>query len=137
MNLLSPPTIKNATLNVIADTGCQSCLAGIDVLLKLGLTTRHLLKCTMKMCSANNKSIPIMGALLLDISGVGPSGKKIVTKQIVYFTDQTNKFYINKEACLKLGMISKNFPTIGDIVDNKTVISSPVSAIPALTSECT
>ena len=133
---IEPPHGKTATLNVIADTGCQSCLAGINVLSKLGLTTRHLLKCSMKMHSANNQSIPIMGALFLELRGLGPSGKKLTTKQIVYFTNQSEKFYINREACLKLGLVPNTFPTIGDSNIGKVVSSNSVSSFSALTSEC-
>ena len=102
---IKPPNGKINNLKVIADTGCQSCLAGLNILPKLGLSRRHLLKCSMKMNSANNKCIPIEGALFLEISGSGPSGKKLKTQQIVYFTSQCDKFYLNRNSCFQLGLI--------------------------------
>ncbi|MEC8567847.1 MAG: hypothetical protein VXY56_06100, partial [Pseudomonadota bacterium] len=80
LNLSFPVDIKVAKLTVIADTGCQSCLAGINILPLLGLTRRNLLRCTMKMNSANNMSIHIYGALPLKISTLSPSNKLFITK---------------------------------------------------------
>lgn len=52
----------------MADTGCQSCLAGVQVIHKLGLTKSDLIPLTMKMHAANNGGITILGATILRIS---------------------------------------------------------------------
>ena len=44
---------KALTSSVMADTGCQSCLAGIQVIEHLGLTRAELIPVTMKMNAAN------------------------------------------------------------------------------------
>lgn len=101
----------------MADTGCQSCLSGLVLLQELGLNKTHLIPVKMKMRAANNKGIHIVGALPLQVSGASPSGKIHVTKQIVYFTDDTSRLFLSKQACAMLGIISANFPTIGETLN--------------------
>ncbi len=100
----------SASYPAMADTGCQSCLAGTKLLSKLGLERKHLIPVTMKMTAANNRSIGIAGALVLRISGTSPSGETLGTRQIVYFTDSTDRLFLSKQACVALGMISHRFP---------------------------
>ena len=102
-----PPITKPVGISVIADTGCQSCLAGMNVLESLGLKPYHLSQCSMKMKSVNCEPIVIEGALLLDIY---IPGTEKVTKQIVYFSHQCKRFYISKNTCVELCIIPKHFP---------------------------
>jgi len=55
----------------------------------------------------------ILGATILHISGKDKSGKAVVTKQMTYITDCTDKMFLSKEACIALGIIPDDFPTIG------------------------
>ena len=103
------------TASALADTGCQSSLAGINIIAKLGIRKEDLLPVTMKMHAANNNGINILGAAVLRFSGKSLSGRTITTRQIVYITDSTDKLFLSKDACIQLGMISKNFPLIGEI----------------------
>ncbi|XP_061178429.1 uncharacterized protein LOC133187074 [Saccostrea echinata] len=68
-------TTKTIKLPAMADTGCQSCLAGIKVIHRLGLTKLDLIPVTMKMHAANNGGIKILGATILRISGRDNNGK--------------------------------------------------------------
>ena len=124
-----PTTLLSPTLSVsypaVADTGCQSCLAGMSLLTKLGLKRSHLIPVTMKMTVANDHRIIIAGAFVLRISGTSPSGERHETRQVVYFTDSSDRLFLSKQACIALGMISKNFPTIGETCKrNNTSIGS-------------
>ena len=56
------------TVPAIADTGCQSCLTRLKVINRLGLGKSDLVPVTMKMPTANNEGIIILGAVLLRIS---------------------------------------------------------------------
>ena len=62
---------RTASLPAMADTGCQSCLAGANILHPLGLTEDDLIPVTMKMHAANsnNNRITILGATILRFSG--------------------------------------------------------------------
>ena len=53
----------------MADTGCQSCLASITVIRRLGLTENDLIPVTTHMHAANNNGIKILGAIILRFSG--------------------------------------------------------------------
>ncbi|RUS74671.1 hypothetical protein EGW08_017577 [Elysia chlorotica] len=112
------PTVSRATPSILfsamADTGCQSCLAGLKLLSRMGLGQRDLLPVNMKMTAANSGAIDIIGALPLRISGTSPTNTKLETFQMVYFTSATDKLFLSKQACIALGMISPSFPTIGE-----------------------
>ena len=56
---------KTALLPAMADTGCQSCLAGLKVLHQLGLRESDLLPVTIKMHTATYRGITILGATVL------------------------------------------------------------------------
>ncbi|MEO0563056.1 MAG: hypothetical protein AAF125_13190, partial [Chloroflexota bacterium] len=121
--------LDQSTLSVpyraIADTGCQSCLAGEKLLKHLRLRTSHLIPVSMRMQAANDLRINILGALILRLSGQTDRGKTLTTRQIVYFTDNSDRFYLNKQACIALGLITPNFPTIGET--NSLTITSTIS----------
>ena len=109
-----PTPTPSITYPAMADTGCQSCLAGTVLLTKLGLDRRHLLPVKMRMTAANRGAIDIIGALALRISGTSPSNTTLETHQLVYFTTSTDRMFLSKQACIALGMIPPSFPTIGE-----------------------
>ena len=100
----------------MADTGCQSCLAGTGFLQCLGLSKGDLIPVTMKMHAANSEGIKILGAIIARFSAKTVSGETFTTRQITYITDDANKLFLSREACVALGMISNNFPSIGEAV---------------------
>lgn len=106
LNLAVPlKTSPVVTYSALTDTCCQSSLSGLDLLAELHLSKSDLYPVHMSMTAANNKSINILGALPLRITGVSPSGSALTTRQIVYFTDNTNKLFLSKQACTELGII--------------------------------
>ena len=131
------PKFRNPTplisFSSLADTGCQSMLGGVNLLQALRLQQNQLIPVNMKMTAANSKGIEIIGALPLRISGVSKTGKVISTRQLVYFTPATNRLFLSKHACIVLGLISKNFPSIGE---NLEVTDSRKHPESAMTSEC-
>ena len=95
------PAFSNSitvSYNAIADTGCQSCLAGEELLQKLNIQKSQLIPVSMKMSAANNKSISIIGALPLRLTGTSPSGTSLTTREMVYFTETTNRLFLSKHA---------------------------------------
>ena len=109
--------------DAIADTGCQSCLAGIPLLRKLHLSKSDLIPVTMLMHAANNKGIKIIGALPLRLSGTSTTGSELTSRQIVYFTDSTDKIFLSKQACRDLHIISKHFPSVGEALGTSDTLS--------------
>ena len=70
---LRRPT-KAALVSVVADTGCQSCLTGTNLLSKLGLNVRHLSKTRLQMTAANGNNLDIIGAISLRLSDSASQG---------------------------------------------------------------
>ena len=103
---------QHTFVSAMADTGCQSCLAGLRILKKMGLSTGDLLPVTLKMSAEDNRDIPILGATILRLSAMSNKGEPISTKQIVYITKHTNKLFLSREACADLGIIPRQFPSI-------------------------
>ena len=66
------------------------------------------------MRSANNMDINILGAILLHISGLDSEGNTRSTHQMTYITDCSSNFYLSRAACEDLGIISYEFPTVGE-----------------------
>ena len=116
-NLIITP--KTFILPSMADTGCQSCLAGIKVIYRLGMKKSDLIPVTLSMHAANNKGITILGAIILRFAG--KQGNMIETRQITYVTDNSDNLCISREACVCLQMITDTFPTIGDTNGNQTI----------------
>ena len=131
-------------ISAMADTGCQSCLAGINVIHRLGINQNELILVNMKMHAANNKGITILGATILRISGKDDQGRHVETRQMTYVTDNSHKLFISREACIALGMISDSFPTIGEINEMQQTISTEIpqnipikiGSVNALTTTC-
>ena len=104
-----PTTI---TQKVIADTGCQSCLAGTALMRRLGITEADLVPTSMRMHAANGDPIDISGAVILRISG-HRNGNRQESRQFVYITPATDTMYLSRDACRDLGMIDAAFPAVG------------------------
>ena len=105
---LRRPT-KAALVSVAADTGCQSCLAGTNLLFKLGLNVRHLSKTRLQMTAANGNNLDIIGAIALRLSDSTSQGG-IETRQIVYICRDTSDFFLSRGACVELGIVPPDFP---------------------------
>ena len=98
----------------MADTGCQSCLAGLKIVKKLGLSIKDLIRVDMKMHAADNHDIRILGATILRLSGKNNKGEERSTRQMVYVTNNTDKLFLSREACIDLGIIPNTFPTMDE-----------------------
>ena len=46
-------------------------------------------------------------------SGKDQSGDEKTIRQIIYITDSTDKLFLSRGACVDLGIISAQFPTVG------------------------
>ena len=130
------PSLKQSSPAILhpgmADTGCQSCLSGTNLLQKLGIHSSNLVPVRMKMKAANNQSINILGALPLRITGQSPAGSEVSTRQLVYFTNDNSPLFLSKQACTALGIISLSFPTIGE----STTASRNAAAESSITRDC-
>ena len=93
----------------LADTGASICLGGRTYLRSLGLSEEALTPCDMTLCGANNSSIKVLGALLIEFSR-GPAAQNLSSKQIVYICDGVVGALLSLEACVDLGLVQEEFP---------------------------
>lgn len=130
------PKLSSITATAIPDTGCQSCLAGLNFFNRLGISKSQLIPVDIVMAAANRSRISIVGAALISFSGIGPNGNTFRTKQIVYATDATDRVYLSEEACKQLGLIPLDFPMIGEASLNTNKLSALDSCIKEDTADC-
>merc|ERR1712082_178255 len=124
-----PPKFQTRVLPVLADTGAQMCVAGVRVALALGLKSRDLVPCSLKINGANNSGLEILGAMFVTLSKDGWT-----TKQMVYVARGVAEFYLSKEAFRELGTIGDEFPSVGSSVEPGARRMGSSSALPPPTS---
>ena len=103
---------NTALLPPMADTGCQSCLAGLKVLHRLGLRESDLSPVTMKMHTATYRGINILGATILRVACKYEAGNVVETRQMTHITYPSDKLFLRREVCTSLGIITDTLPTI-------------------------
>ncbi|MBY0580464.1 MAG: hypothetical protein K2P53_02095, partial [Rickettsiales bacterium] len=107
-----PPIIPKY-LQVITDTGAQSCLWSRKGFDSTGFKEKNLIPVKYSMSAANKTQFRIDGAIFVRLEGQQPNGKKVECAVMVYISPDANGFYLSKEAMTQLGIISKDFPEIG------------------------
>ena len=90
------------------------------------------------MQAANNDSIRILGAAILGLSGKSNEGEERSTRQMIYVTDNTDKLFLSREACIDLGIIPNTFPTIGEAEETESAnsIGTTNASLPQQESQC-
>ena len=63
-------------ISAMADTGRQSCLAGLKVVTKPGVSIRELIPVNIKMQTANNDNICTLGTTVLSLPGKNNEGEE-------------------------------------------------------------
>ena len=97
---------RNLATTALADTGCQSCLAGPALQKGLCLSAQDLIPTSLSMNSASGHPLPILGAALIRLT-LGSSGRS--TRQMVYFSPKATKLYLSLATCTDLGLIGSQF----------------------------
>ena len=69
------PRRAECIMDGMPDTGCQSCLAGTDLLQRLGMSRANLIPVSQRMQAANKSGIHILGAILLEFFLTDSTGK--------------------------------------------------------------
>ena len=108
--------VNAAELPAMADTGCQSCLMGIQVAERMGLNADDLIPVNMTMRAAHEGGIPILGAMVVRLAGTDSRAMMRETRQIAYITNISDRIFLSRAACIDLGMSSETFPTLGVVI---------------------
>ena len=111
-----------------ADTGCQSVLVGIKIIHRLSFKKSDLIVVKTRMSAVKRDVIPILGAVILRLSGKLGSGKVVKTAQICYVTVVIEGAYLSWKACTTLGIIPNDFPRIGAANPQPMSVSSAAAS---------
>ena len=113
---VASPRISPKHIDVIADSGAQSCLWSRREFLRSGFTMKDLIEVNHSMEAANNAQIRIDGAIILRLSGQSDSGLELEAVVMTYISPDAKRFYLSREAMLQLGVIRHAFPQVGSAV---------------------
>ena len=84
-------------------------LAGREVMTRMGLREADLLVPAIKVSVANNAGLRMLGAVFAMFSGARGAS----ARQMLYFAEGIDDFYLSKTACRELGAIPEAFPEVG------------------------
>ena len=115
------PRQNYCKINVVTDTGAQSCLWDLNSYLKHGFKKSSLIPVKRKMLAANREQIKITGAIFMELMAKDVQGKVHVAKEMVYISPCTDRVFLSRNACITLGIINHDFPRIGATIESCTV----------------
>lgn len=95
----------NALTDAIADSGCQTCTAGPEILTKLRCPHHYLVKTRHKIIGITDTPLHIIGTLFLRISFGNKS-----SNQMVYISKNCRGLYLSQTAMKDLGIVEDHFP---------------------------
>ena len=98
----------------VMDTGAQLTVGPINLLHHIGVKRETIFPIAMVVNGASKAPLMVEGAILLKFSGRNPNtGQTLYTRQLVYISSSVDQVYLSKAACIDLGMIPADFPSIG------------------------
>ena len=98
-------TYKPRQMDAVADSGCQTCSAGIDVLEKIGCPLEYLAPTSHRIVGITESSLDITGSVFLRIEVAGR-----ITRQMVHVSKNTRGLYLSESALIELGVLPGEFP---------------------------
>ena len=111
------PTIAPKYIDVVADSGAQSCLWSRKEYLSSGFSMNDLIPVRHAMRAANRAPIAIDGAVLLRLTGSSADGSHYEAAAMVYISPDAHSFFLSKDAMVQLGVIPPSFPQIGSMLN--------------------
>ncbi len=114
---------KPRVAEAVADSGCQTCSAGIDVLEKIGCPLEYLVPTSHRIVGITDSLLDIAGAALLRIEVGGQ-----VTRQMVHISKNTRGLYLSETALGELGLLPQDFPKSSESGSSEKQASSGPSS---------
>ena len=96
------PKISPRHVDVIVDSGAQSCLWSRKEFVKCGFNTKDLIPVHHSMKAANSAPITIDGAIFLRLSGQSRDGKAFEAAVMTYISPDADNFFLSREAMVQL-----------------------------------
>ena len=110
---LNLPKIAPKHVDVVTDSGAQSCLMPRKMFHQCGFAEKDLIPVRHLMKAANRAPISIDGAIFLRLSGSDPGGEIVEAAVMAYVSPDANNFYLSREAMIQLRIIDESFPQVG------------------------
>ena len=120
------PTSVGTSLVGLADTGAQMCVAPVSIAQEMNLGSDDLLSPALQVAVADNTGLQLVGATFMTLEGGG-----MKTQQMVYFARGVKEFFLSKEACQGLGLVSQGFPRLGEFKPEVPKYRRRSSSLPA------
>ena len=108
---IGTPSVADAQVEGLADTGAQSCLWGMKEFYKCGFKRGDLVPVKHSMVVANREQLDIKGALFLEVRAADQ-----IANVMVYVSPDVRGFYMSRQCLKQLGVISRNFPLPGEML---------------------
>ena len=109
--------IHNPTeISTVADTGCQTCTAGPELLKEIKCPTKYLIPTRHRILGITDTSLGIMGAALLKIQVNGET-----TRQMVFISNNITGIYLSNTALKELKLIDDDFPKISSVTASNSI----------------
>ena len=89
----------------LADTGCQTCIAGVKFLSTIGCPREYIVSTKHRIVGITKSGLNIIGAIFLRIEVNGKT-----SRQMVYISEKVEGLFLSEEALKDLGVIDTNFP---------------------------
>ena len=96
---------QSKRVKVVADSGCQTCIAGTDLLERIGCPEDFLIPTRLSIVGITKDSCDITRSILLRVELDG-----YVTRQMVHISTKIKGFYLSETALRELNVISPEFP---------------------------
>ena len=102
----NPPKRAHTKIQAFADSGCQTCTAGTDLLKSLRYPQAALIPTSHKISGITETNLEILGALPLKFTANGNSAR-----QLVYITNATLGTFLSQSTLIDLGILPSDFPS--------------------------
>ena len=118
-------------VTAVADTGAQTNVWSLRDFLRVGFT-RDMLTPAPRLVAANRSSISIDGAFFAVIQGTSPAGDIAQCRAMIYVSTDVTTLYLSQDTLAKLGVLSPNFPSMGEHIPHDILASYPQQPQPAI-----
>ena len=94
----------------------------------LGVRSSDLLPIATHLNTVTGAPVDPIGGILLEFSGYHPiSSVKRISRQLAYVSTTIPYQFLSREACLDLGLVPKDFPSVGSCNADSTLAASTCS----------
>ena len=94
--------------------GAQLMTVPLAILRTLGVKPSDLLPIATNLNTLTGAPVELVGGLLLEFRGINTNiGRQCTSRQLAYVSNTVPYTFLSHEACVDLGFVPHDFPTIG------------------------